>query len=132
MAETSRLVEVRQAGETVVARLVGAEVEVLYEGALIREIGEVLYELGRRQAGRRLVVNLRGVKYAATEMLGKLASLNARMEQSRGRLTLCELRPDVREALRIVRLLNLFDVVEAESEAVPAPAGGAGEAGPAA
>lgn len=120
MAVTSRLVEVRQVGDVVVARLVGEEVQVLYESALIGEIGEVLYDLGRQQEGRRLVVNLGGVTYAATEMLGKLAALNGRMEQSRGRLTLCDLKPDVREALRIVRLLSLFDVAETEAETLAA------------
>jgi anti-anti-sigma factor len=118
MPRSSQHVDVREEGDVVVARPVGEEIEVLYESALIREIGETLYALAGDYPGRRIVVNLDGVKYAATEMLGKLASLNARIEKNGGRLVLCGLGTDVHEAMRIVRLLPLFEIADTEAEAL--------------
>jgi anti-sigma B factor antagonist/stage II sporulation protein AA (anti-sigma F factor antagonist) len=121
MDSTSGRVQVRSVGEKLVARPGGPEVDVLYESSLIGEIGQALYELAKENPGKRIVVNLDGVRYASTEMIAKLVSLNSRVERAGGRLTLCGLQPDVRESMKILKLLALFDLAETEDEALGGP-----------
>lgn len=118
MDSTSGRVQVRSVGEKLVARPGGPEVDVLYESSLIGEIGQALYDLAKDNPGKRIVVNLDGVRYASTEMIAKLVSLNSRVERAGGRLTLCGLQPDVRESMKILKLLALFDLAETEDEAL--------------
>jgi anti-sigma B factor antagonist/stage II sporulation protein AA (anti-sigma F factor antagonist) len=121
MESTTGRVQVRVVGDRIVARPAGPEVDVLYESSLISEIGQALYELAKQNPGKRIVVNLDGVRYASTEMIAKLVSLNSRIERAGGRLALCGLQPDVRESMRILKLLALFDLAETEEEALGGP-----------
>jgi anti-anti-sigma factor len=109
---TTGRVQIRWVGENLVIRPGGPEVDVLYETSLISEVGQAMYELAQQNPGKHLVVNLDAVRYASTEMLAKLVSLRSRVERAGGRLTLCGLQPDVRESMRLLRLLPLFDVTE--------------------
>jgi anti-anti-sigma factor len=124
MEERSERVQVRPVGDALVVRLSGDDVKVLYLGDVIREIGAALYDLAERSPGKTLILNLEGVEYAASEMLGKLASLRARVGKSGGRLRLCGLQENVRESLRITHLLSLFDVCDTEAEALGLGEGG--------
>lgn len=118
MESPSERVQVRIVGDRLIARPSGAEVDVLYESSLISEIGRALYELAEKNPAKRIVVNLDGVRYASTEMIAKLVSLNSRIERAGGRLTLCGLQPDVRESMKILKLLSLFDLSDTEEEAL--------------
>lgn len=118
MESTTGRVQVRNVGDKLVARPLGPEVDVLYESSLISEIGQALYELAKQNPGKRLIVNLEGVRYASTEMIAKLVSLNSRIERAGGRLTICGLQPDVRESMKILKLLSLFDLAVNEEEAL--------------
>jgi anti-sigma B factor antagonist len=116
MPSMSKHVQIQTDGPVRVARIVGEL--VLYEQATIQEIGAALYDAGLAGDITTLVVNLRGVNYASTEVLAKLLSLNKRMEAARKRLILCDLGPMVTDALHGMRIDSLFDIRETEHEAL--------------
>jgi anti-sigma B factor antagonist len=114
MPSTSKHVQIQTDGPVRVARIVGEP--VLYEQGTIQEIGAALYDAGLGGDISTLVVNLRGVNYASTEVLAKLLSLNKRMEAARKRLILCGLGPMISDALRGMRISSLFDIRDTEEE----------------
>lgn len=118
MVPSSENLEIRRTGIAIVARITGKASNSLYESNLITSIGASLYELARQNPASTIVVNLEKVQYASTEMIAKLVSLNSRLERGHGRLILCGLQPDVRESLRILKLLSLFYVADSESDAL--------------
>jgi anti-sigma B factor antagonist len=64
------------------------------------------------------VLDFRGIRSMSSDVLGILAALYRRLEESRGRLALCGLDPAFREMLRICRLDRFFDIQdEAETSA---------------
>ncbi len=118
MSDGAENLKVSHLGGSVIAAPAGAEVQTLYASPLIAELGRALYELVARHPGQRIVLDLTAIHYASTEFLGKLISLNSRVRQAKGGLTLCGLSPSLREALQILKVLPLFDVSESVDAAL--------------
>ena len=109
----------RSAGSFMVVEFVNPAV-ILEEDA-VRALGDELAGLIR--TGRPcLVVNLRGVVYVSSSLLGRLAYLQRQVKDARGVLRLCGLAPLVREALRISHLDRVFEIYADEAEAIAAGA----------
>lgn len=109
MAENAANLEVHHLREAVVATLVGPEVESVFDSQQTQALGEALYSLVPRQPGQRLIVDLGAVRFASTDFLAKLISLNSRVGRAGGRLTVCGLQPEVQQALHLLRVLPLFE-----------------------
>ena len=51
-------------------------------------------------------------------MLGKLITLNTRVNEDNGKLVLCAIRPQILEVFKITKLTKLFDIVDDEATAL--------------
>jgi anti-sigma B factor antagonist len=60
--------------------------------------------------GQRMVIDLGGVEYLASSVLGKLINLKKRLGAGGGRLSLQHVHPDLVEVFRITRLDRVFDL----------------------
>jgi anti-anti-sigma factor len=107
---------VRVIERTVLIRFEDAE--FLFEEKCIRELGEQLDRLIKEDGHSRLVLNLGGVRYLSSTVLGKLARLEKQLEPRRGRIQLCGLDPLLRDMLRITHLDGVIDVCSDEAEAL--------------
>jgi anti-anti-sigma regulatory factor len=116
MPPASPYVQTRLVGPTVVARL--ANVESLYDHAIIQEIGDVLYGLLAEPRPHAIVVDLSPLKFAATEMIAKLVSLNRRAGAAGVELTLCGLGPVLHDSLASLKIISLFRIADDEAAAV--------------
>jgi anti-anti-sigma factor len=84
----------------------------------ITALGKELYRLVEEGRHRKLVLNLAGVDWISSMVLGKLISLCARAKSSDGIVKLCNLEPHVLEVIRICKLDRVFDIAQDETDAV--------------
>jgi anti-anti-sigma factor len=101
---------------TAVVRFAGAE--FLLEAAAVRAVGERLERLIAEGGTTRLVLNFRGVRYLASEVLGELAALQKGSDRAGGQIRVCGLDPLLRDMLRVTRLDRALDVCGDEAEAL--------------
>jgi anti-sigma B factor antagonist len=86
----------------------------LIEGREIEVVGADLNRLIDELGHRKLLLNFSTVEFQSSAMLGKLASLNARLRHLGGKLVLCGIRPEILEAYTITRLDTILTIVSTE------------------
>jgi len=91
--------------------------ENLLEGAIINYVFRDL-DIAAEASGNRLVINFKNVNRCSSSVLGKLIGLRKRIRNEEGRLTLCCCGEQMHEAMNVTGLRRLFDVIDAEDEAI--------------
>jgi anti-anti-sigma factor len=81
---------------------------------LFRDAVNRLVDRGRM----RVLVNMADAPYIDSTGLGVLASKYVTLRRRDGQLKLCHISPRVRRVLETTKLLKVFEVFEAEAEAV--------------
>ena len=114
MAESRRITVTRQ-GEATIARLLDAKI---HEEATVGQLARELSDLVEGQNLHRLVLNFSGVDFISSATLGKLIVLDRKCKSAGGGLRLCRVSPAIMEVFRVTKLDRLFDIRDAESEAV--------------
>ena len=113
---------VRHVGSIAVVDFLNSQ--MLIEDQTVEQLGAGLQRLA--SAGQvRIVLNLEGVGYASSALLGHLAWLHRRVVKAQGFLRLCGLDPGLRHAMHICHLDNALEIYQNEVEALSA---GNGEA----
>jgi anti-anti-sigma factor len=107
---------VRTVERTAVVRFEDAE--ILFEEKAVHMVRRELRRLIEEEGHTRLVVNLAGVRYLSSEVLGILAGLQREVNPVRGSIVLCGLEPLLRDIVRITHLDRVFDVCGDEVEAL--------------
>lgn len=86
----------------------------------IKEIGDELMELVEQHNKDKILVNFENVEYLSSAALGKLITLNKRMQAKNGQLKLCQISPSIYEIFKITKLNKYFEIYETEAEALAA------------
>ena len=66
----------------------------------------------------KIVINLEHVNYVDSAGLGTLIELHRKAKDKGAKLKLCNLRPNLKQALEIARLLPIFDTCPTEADAM--------------
>ena len=66
----------------------------------------------------KIVINLEHVNYVDSAGLGTLIEMHRKTKAKGGRLKLCNLRPNLRQALELARLLPIFETCPSEADAI--------------
>src|SRR5919204_4693908 len=74
----------------------------------IQVIGEQLFSLVDELGRTKLLLNFHNVEYMSSAALGKLITLNKKVQSAGGRLVLCNIDPQIREVFEITKLDKLF------------------------
>jgi anti-anti-sigma factor len=74
------------------------------------QIGKQLMALADGAGTRFVVLDLENVEYVTSTILGHLVALNKRLQAAGGRLTLDNVRPAVRDILRVTLLDQVLDL----------------------
>ena len=109
-------IRVKAIERVAVVRFMGAE--ILLEGDLVRGVGDRLDRLVTEEGHTRLVLNFAGVRYVSSEVLGRLAGLQKRLDRAGGRIRLCGLDPVLRDVLQVSQRDRVFDVCRDETDAL--------------
>jgi len=91
--------------------------KILDESNIV-EIANELFDLVEKSKGIRLCLNFANVQYLSSTVLGKLITLNTRVNEDTGKLVLCTIRPQILEVFKITKLTKLFDICEDETTAL--------------
>src|SRR5215472_11443934 len=84
----------------------------------IQIIGDQLFSLVDESGRKKLLLNFGNVEYMSSAALGKLITLNKKVQSSGGRLVLCNIDPQIREVFEITKLDKLFVIRGDEQEAL--------------
>jgi anti-sigma B factor antagonist len=107
---------VRTVDGVAVVRL--ADPEIVFGHDAVRAVGDDLDDLVKRGDNARVVLDLDGVRFVASELLAKVVMLDRKARQAGGRLRLCGLGPTVRDILTVSHLDRLLEIDEDEADAL--------------
>ena len=73
-----------------------------------------------REGLRKLLLNFGNVEYLSSAALGKLITLNKKLQAVGGRLILCNIDPQIYEVFEITKLDKFFNIQKEEQTALQA------------
>ena len=86
----------------------------------IQVIGEQLFDLVDNQNKKKILLNFGNVEFLSSAALGKLITLNKKVQQSGGKLAMCKIAKEILEVFEITKLDKLFTIEDEEEKALKA------------
>jgi anti-sigma B factor antagonist len=108
-----RRLEVEQIGDVSVVNFVDRKI---LDEQNIQIIGDQLFSLVDQEGRRHLLLNFGNVEYLSSAALGKLITLNKKVQGAKGKLVLCNIAPEILEVFEITKLDKFFKI-EGEEQA---------------
>jgi anti-sigma B factor antagonist len=112
-----RRLEVEQIGDVTVVNFVDRKI---LDEQNIQVIGDQLFSLVDHDGLRKLLLNFGNVEYLSSAALGKLITLNKKLQGVGGRLVLCNIDQQIYEVFEITRLDKFFNIQKEEQAALQA------------
>ena len=114
MAEHRRI-DIEEIGDVTVARFVDKKI---LDETNIQVIGNQLFTLVDDEGRKKILLDFENVEYLSSAALGKLITMDKKVKSAKGRLKLCNVRPDIYEVFAITKLNKLFDMHEDQERAL--------------
>src|SRR5215468_6141366 len=102
-----RRLEVEDIGDITVVNFVDKKI---LDEQNIQIIGEQLFSLVDEQGRRKVLLNFGNVEFLSSAALGKLITLNRKVQAVKGKLVLCGISQSIREVFEITKLDKLFTI----------------------
>jgi anti-sigma B factor antagonist len=112
-----RRLEVEHIGDVTVVNFVDRKI---LDEQNIQIIGDQLFGLVDTEGLRKLLLNFGNVEYLSSAALGKLITLNKKLQAVGGRLILCNIDPQILEVFEITKLDKFFNIQKEEQAALQA------------
>jgi len=84
----------------------------------IEDLGHELFLLPDQYGFQKIVLNMAGVEYITSSVVGKMITLHRKLHRNRGKMVISDLTPGVQDVLDASRLLSYFTHCEAEAAAI--------------
>ena len=114
MSEYRRL-DVSEVGDVTVIRFRDHKI---VEDINIQELAQEMFQLIEKDRREKILLNFSSVDFLSSAALGKLITLDKKVKAAKGKLRLCNIRPDIYEVFAITRLNKLFDIKENQEKAL--------------
>jgi anti-anti-sigma factor len=111
---TFQHLSVAQAGAVAIARFC----QPCVDQSMIEEVFGELSRLSDCSGCRRVVLNFASVVRLPSMLLGKLLGLSRKLADKKGKLLLCEVRPEVRSVLAKTKLDQILQIRQNEADAL--------------
>ncbi|MGO9112480.1 MAG: STAS domain-containing protein [Thermoguttaceae bacterium] len=108
-------VEIQKIGGVTVVRFLDSRVTKPLE---IEELGSQLYKALEFKKGSKLVIDFSLVEFLSSATIGKLISLNRKVNLAKSALRLCSLRQEIRDVFHLCNLERVFDIREDQAAAI--------------
>lgn len=92
----------------------------ILDEASIQELGSELFGLVEQQQGKGILLDFANVEFLSSAALGKLITLDRKVKAAKGRLKMCNIRPEIFEVFQITKLNKVFDIRKDEADAIKA------------
>ena len=112
-----RRLELEPIGDVTVVNFVDRKI---LDDQNIQVIGEQLFSLVDEQGLRKILLNFSNVEYLSSAALGKLITLNKKLQQVGGKLILCNIDAQIFEVFEITKLDRFFKIIKEEQAALQA------------
>ena len=112
-----RRLEVEQIGDVTVVNFIDRKI---LDEQNIQIIGEQLFSLVDEEGCRKLLLNFGNVEFLSSAALGKLITLNKKIQAAKGRLILCNIDPQIHEVFEITKLDKFFNIQKEEQDGLQA------------
>ena len=86
----------------------------------IQMIGDDLFRLVDELGRRKILLNFGNVEFLSSAALGKLITMNRKVQAVRGKLVLCNIDPQIYEVFEITKLDRFFNIQKEEQAALQA------------
>jgi anti-sigma B factor antagonist len=114
---THRRIDVSKVGDVTVVKFL--DKKILDETG-IQELGSELFSLVEQDNRRSLLLDFADVDFLSSAALGKLITLDRKVKSAKGRLKMCNIKPEILEVFQITKLNKVFDIRAGEAEAIAA------------
>src|SRR4051812_43983094 len=108
-----RRLEVEDIGDVTVVNFVDKKI---LDEQNIQVIGEQLFSLVDELGRRKVLLNFKNVEFLSSAALGKLITMNRKLQSAGGKLVLCEIDPQIYEVFEITKLNKLFTIHKSEQD----------------
>jgi len=112
-----RRLEVEDRGDIAVVNFIDKKI---LDEQNIQLIGDDLFRLVDELGRRKILLNFSNVDFLSSAALGKLITLNRKVQAVRGSLILCGISKDIKEVFEITKLDKLFKIHADEQAALQA------------
>lgn len=115
MNAPQRRLDIEEINDVTVAKFVDRKI---LDEANIQIIGNQLFGMIDADDRKKIILDFSNVEYLSSAALGKLITLDKKVKSAKGKLRLCNIRPDIYEVFAITRLNKLFDIKESQDQAL--------------
>ena len=112
-----RRLEVEDSGDVSVVHFVDKKI---LDEQNIQMIGDDLFRLVDELGRRKILLNFGNVEFLSSAALGKLITMNRKVQAVRGKLILCNISKEIREVFEITKLDKFFKIMKEEQQALQA------------
>lgn len=107
--------EITEEGDVVIGRF---HVPRLTEDQNVEQLGQDLFALVEQFDRRKIIISMQSVEYLTSSVLGKLITLHRKLHRKQGRLILSDLQTEVKEVMRLSRLIDYFATADSVAKAL--------------
>jgi anti-sigma B factor antagonist len=93
---------------------------VIVDDVILNEVRDELYRLVDVGKKTNLLLNLGGVRRFSTQFLGNLLGLKQRILKAKGILKMCQIAPNLMDAIKLCHLEKEFSIYKEEQAALNA------------
>ena len=101
-----------------VAVITFLETASMIEGDKVESLAKELFELIETKKYKKVILNLYNAGYMSSAMLAQLVRLHRKMQNFKGKVRLCCLRPPVMDAFKVSQFDRLFEIFPDEPSAM--------------
>src|SRR6187551_3563095 len=109
-----RRLEVEDIGDIAVVNFVDKKI---LDEQNIQMIGDDLFRLVDELGRRKILLNFGNVEFLSSAALGKMITMNRKVQAVRGKLILCNISKEIMEVFAITKLDKLFTIMKDEQSA---------------
>ena len=115
MAAGQRRLDIEEIGDVTIARFL--DKKILDENN-IQMIGNQMFGLVDEDGRKKIVLDFANVEYLSSAALGKLITMNNKVKTAKGKLRLCNIRPEILEVFTITKLNKVLEIKTDQEQAL--------------
>jgi anti-sigma B factor antagonist len=90
----------------------------MFEGDKVKGVADELLDLIESRQFVKLLLNLSNAYFVSSAMLAHLVKLHRKLQETKGKLRLCCLRPVIEDAFRVSNFDKIFEIFPDETSAL--------------
>ena len=94
------------------------ETMAMFEGEKVQAVGKELIDLVESRKEPKILLNLSNAHFISSAMLAHLVKLHRKIQDAKGRIKLCGLRPVIMDAFKVSHFDKIFEIHPDEASAL--------------